>query len=79
MKILWRRAIASLLICPLVGMNDRDRAERSNCQWRDEGEGANPRYVLTILGALNGLVGPAGRVLTFEPNTWKLRLEMKWW
>lgn len=79
MKILWRQTIAHLLVCPLVGTNDREQADPFNCAWRDEGEEANPRYVLTILGALNGITILFGRVLVLETGTWRLTLAKKWW
>lgn len=79
MKILWRRGIASLLACPILGTNNPD-LNTGQCQWRDEGESANPRYVLTVLGALNGLFIPCFRcVLLYETDTWRLRLAKKWW
>jgi hypothetical protein len=75
------RTLAAILFIPLVVTTDRQRAEASRCEWREE----DGEYVLTVLGLLNGLLFVTGRGLTVTvdegllPKRWRLRLLPRWW
>lgn len=68
------RLLIYLLTKPIFYTKNKDKAQKSNFQWKENKD----NYSLSLLGIINGIIIIFDTVLVVEDNN-KIHFRKKWW